>query len=179
MEIAGHSKRIIDIYVIADVDFIIRNPPESEKGTEAPVSSSQAWGYTIVTGAGRATHQGVQDIAFHARAGETVRFFATSGSDNFEQCVFIHDIRQGDGEQVLEGFESVAEERVSIAPGSKESVLPAQSVPRPFWFYECKTARGGSGSYRLELALYTRDEEGQPRFAGLYPWDLRITLKKK
>jgi hypothetical protein len=178
MRTGGPGRRTIDIQVIIDVDLTLRSSPQPGKGAVAPASTGPVQGYMIVTGARGATQQGTGDVAFDARAGETVRFFATSGSNNFEQSVYIQDIRQAGGEEVLVGFESVTEERMGLAPASATSVLPAQLVPQQFGFYQCETARGGSGSYQLVLALYTRDEDGQPRLAGLYPWEPRITVQE-
>lgn len=178
MQTSGPDHRTIDIRVIIDVDFTTRGSPEPEQDAVTPTITGNAQGYMIVTAAGGATHQGTGDVAFDARAGDTVRFFATSGSNNFEQSVHIQDIRQAGGEEILVGFKSVAEERMGLAPASGTSVLPARLVPQRFWFYQCEAARGGSGSYQLVLALYTRDEDGQPRFAGLYQWEPRITIRE-
>jgi hypothetical protein len=169
------GNRTIDIRVMIN-DPVLPGSVDPGKVAVPPTSIDPSQGYMIVTAAGGVANQGTGNIAFEASAGDVVRFFATSGSNNFEQALLIQGIHHAGGTRILKGFKSMMQERISIAPASVTSVLPTQLVPRQFPFYQCEIARAGTESYHLMLAYYGRDEEGQPRFAGLYQWDPRITI---
>lgn len=169
--------RTIDIYVLLDMALVLQEAPGPEENAVTPTRLDHEQGYMLVTATGGVTNQGTGDVAFDARAGDVVRFFVTSGSNNFEQAVLLQDIRHAGGDEVLEGFECVTQQRTGIAPASVTSVLPARLVPRRFWFRQSEVAREGTGSYHLVFALYDRDEQGRPRFAGHYQWDPRLTVR--
>ncbi|AFZ60783.1 hypothetical protein H6G54_05015 [Anabaena cylindrica FACHB-243] len=132
--------------------------------------------YMIVTSAAAVKNQDSGNITLVACVNDTVRFFATSGSKLFEQSVVIQDIRYSQGDNVLQDFKTVKTKRMQIVPASSKSVLPARSVLREFWQHECKVSCEGTGCYSLILALYVRDENGEPNFTGLYQWDAQITV---
>ena len=173
---AEPRERTACIHASVDADLVLLGHPHprSGEGAEAPRSLLPAQGCMIVVGG--AESQGTRDITLEARAGDAVRVFAKSGSNNFEHAVLLQGIHHTGGDEVLGTFRLVAQERTGIAPASAKSALPAQLVRQHFSFCECDVVGEGAGSYSLVLTLYDRDEAGQPRFVGHYQWNARITV---
>ena len=169
---------IIDILVVLDVEAILQESSKTETDTSAPTSMDPSRGYMLVTGAGDVTNQGSADVAIGCREGDTFRFFATSGSANYEHCVLLVDIRPHGGDAVLGAPERTLQERTAMAPPMEPGEFLVQCVPRTFWFLHGEVAREGAGDYCLEFALYDRDERGQPRFTGLYQYNARFTVHR-
>ena len=110
-------------------------------------------------------------------AGDTIRFSAKSGSNNFEEAALIEDIGPIGGCDTLQNFALVNEERGAVAPRDYDRVLPARSSQREFWFWQCEAATDGAPHCSVLLAVYDRDEQGQPRLAGRYRWTLQLTVR--
>lgn len=170
------TNRTIYIRAIIDVAGVLQDRADPLKAAETPMAVSFDSGQmTVTTTVGIADHA-TGDIAFSADAGDTVRFFAKSGSNNFEHAVLIEDIRHAADDEILEGFELAKQPRTAIVPAAEAGEQPAQPVEQEFWFWQCAVAREGAQRFNLILALYDRGEDGQPRFAGLYRWDLQLTV---
>lgn len=123
--------------------------------------------YSVVMGAAHRLN-GSRIFGIDARKGHFVRFFAESGSSNFEQAVLLTKIEHVDGDENLVDFELVERERVTVVPNSSfESVLPPDLVTLDFWFTRCRVAGRGAGLYRLCFSVYDRDENGQPQPMGM------------
>ena len=165
----------VHLHTALDTELVLESAPRSGDAG-APASICHDHAYMVVTGAAGATNQGPGDVAFDASPDAAVRFFVKSGSNNFEHAVLIRDLHHLGGDEVLQGFQFVAEEKSGIAPASATSVLPAQNVQQWFSFYQCDIAGEGTGSYCLVLELWDRDEGGQPRFAGHHHLHSRITV---
>ena len=167
-------KRTINIRVTIDTDFL---PRESPGDATNPTSMAQDQGHMVVTASHEVKNQGTGDVVFEAGAGDTLRFFISSGSNNFEQIVLLEDVRPTRGDKVLTGFTSQTLERIGIVPPSHTNVLPARLVQRWFRFCQCVVAGDGTGSYDLVFALYDRNEEGQPLLTGHYRWAIQLTAQ--
>lgn len=171
------TNRTIYIRVIIDVDSVLQDSPDPRKDTETPTTVSFDRGQMIVTTTVGTADQDTGGLTFNACAGDTVRFFAKSGSNNFEHAVLIENILPAGDDEILEGFELVNLPLTGIAPASEAGEHTAEPVEQQFWFWQCAIVGEGTQTVSLILALYDRDEEGQPRFAGLYRWDLQLTVQ--
>ncbi|HEX3760678.1 MAG TPA: AidA/PixA family protein [Kofleriaceae bacterium] len=167
---------MINIHVVIDTELVLQDAPDSGQDRDSR-SVRHGHAHMVVRGAASENSQGAEEVAFDASPGTAVRFFLKSGSNNFEHVVLLRDIQHVQGDEVLDRFEPVTEDRIGIAPASATSVLPAQSLPHRFSFHRCEIAHAGTGTYRLTLDLWDRDASGQPRFAGHYRWDPRITVR--
>ena len=171
------TNRTIYIRVIIDADSVLQERPDPLKDAETPTTVSFERGQMIVTTTAGTADQNTGDITFDASAGDTVRFFAKSGSNNFEHAVLITDISHIGDDNILEGLAPVKLPQIGIAPASEGGGKLAKPTKHEFWFWQCAVACEGTRGHSLILALYDRDENGQPRFAGLYRWDLQLTVQ--
>jgi hypothetical protein len=169
--------RSIYVRAVVDVASVLQDFPDAVKDAETPTAVGFDRGQMIVTTTVGAAAQGTGAIALNASAGDTLRFFAKSGSNNFEHAVLIHDIRRNGDDEPPERAASVNLLRTGITPAAQAHEQPEQGADREFWFWQYAVPREGTQSYSLHLALYDRDEDGQPRFAGLYRWDLQLTIQ--
>ncbi len=167
-------RRTINFRVTIDTDSI--SQPADRPGDVAnPMSIARDHGYMVVTASQGVENQGTGDVVFDADAGDTLRFFISSGANNFEQAVLLEEIRHASGDDILKDFKSQILEATVIAPHSQTDVLPARLVKKRFQFYHCIIANYGTGSYDLVFALYDRNEEGQPRLISHYRWAIQLT----
>jgi nematocidal protein AidA len=167
-------KRTINIRVTIDTDPIPR-PAEGPGDAADPTSIDQDLGHMVVTASHGVENQGTGGVAFEARAGDVLRFFISSGSNNFEQGVLLEDIRHAGGGEILTNFKYQAVDQTTIVTQSPADVLPARLVQKQFQFYQCVAASHGTGSYDLVFALYDRNEEGQPSLTDHYRWAMQLT----
>src|ERR1700712_3449400 len=96
-------ERTIDIRVTIDTDSVLR-PRESPGDDASPTRIAQDQGYLVVTASRGVKNQGAGDVVFEAGVGDTLRFFISSGSNNFEQIVFLENICYVRGDEILNGF---------------------------------------------------------------------------
>jgi len=169
-------KRTINVRVTIDTDSL---PQTQEQAGDAasPTSIDQDQGYMVVTGSREAWNESAGDIVFEADAGDMLRFFISSGSNNFEQLVLIDSIRHTGGDEILADCASQSVQWAGIAPESPTNVLPAQIIERRFHFFQCSIAGNGTGSYDLVFAVYGRSEDAQPRWVSHYRWAMRLTAQ--
>jgi hypothetical protein len=168
-------KRTIDIRVTIDTDSVPW-PRDSPGDAANPMSIAEDQGYMVVTASRGVKNQGTGDVVFEASAGDTIRFFVSSGSNNFEQVVLLENVLYARGDEILTDFTSQVLERTGIAPCSPTNVLPARLVQQQFRFCQCVVVGEGTGSYDLVFALYDRDEEAQPRLICHYRWAMQLTV---
>ena len=174
--------KIINIMTTIDTDAVKAAYPAG--GTEAnPIGIAHNMGFMICTGTtvnainGKTT-QGTGDLDFNALVGDTVRYFATSGSDNFEDAVLIYGLPKFSGDQVLSTFAYREFTKSTVVPQSETSVLPARIVEESFWFYQADVVRKGTEAYKVQFTLYTRDSTtGAPVLRGYYAWDPTIRVQ--
>lgn len=134
-------------------------------------------GLVLATTAAQTERGASNRIALDACAGDAVRFYAKSGSNNFEDALVIEDISLIDGRDSLQGLALLNVRRSTVTPHDYASVFPARSSEQDFWFWQCVVTTGGEPHCSILLAVYDRDEQGRPRFAGHYRWGLRLTVK--
>jgi hypothetical protein len=171
------DNRTIYIRAIIDVAGVLGDRPDPLKVSKTATTIGFERGQMTVTTTAGTADRSTGDIACSAEAGDTVRLFAKSGSNNFEHAVLIAAIRHAEGDEVLKDSAPVNQPRASIVPASQAGGQPTKPpVEHEFWFWQCAVACEGIQSLSLILALYDRDEDGQPRFAGLYRWDLQLTV---
>ena len=174
------AQRTIYLRAIVDVAGVLQDRPAAEKDAIAATTVGFDTGQLIVTTtqaavATAATAKGV--IAVDAGTGDTVRIYAKSGSNNFEDAVLIKDVRRTGDDEILETFAPVEFTRSAVAPGADAQAPSVDVTDQDFWFWQGAVADAGTQGLSVTLALYSRDEDGQPRFAGLYRWDLALTVK--
>lgn len=104
--IVKSGDQAIYIRVVIDTDSLPVSTA-SREGTLTPTTIPFERGYMIVASAASVKNQGSDNVAFVASANDTVHFFATSGSNNFEQSVVIQDICHSQGDQILQDFKTV------------------------------------------------------------------------
>ncbi len=169
--------RSIYVRAVVDVASVLQDFPNALNDAETPTAVGFDRGQMIVTTTVGAADQGTGAIALNASAGDTLRFFAKSGSNNFEDAVLIRDIRRNGDDETPEHALPVNLMGPGITPAAQAQEQPARGADREFWFWQYAVPGEGTQSYSLHLALYDRDEDGQPRFAGLYRWDLKLTVQ--
>jgi hypothetical protein len=181
--IAGNSHgRTISVAIVADVMRLLAS--DADAGAEAGPANAEAVklvspnsGFVLATTAAQTVRGASNNIALDACAGDTVRFHAKSGSNNFEAALLIEDISPISDHDSLQGFALLNVERSAVTPHDNASVFPARSPEQDFWFWQCVVATDGEPHCSILLAAYDRDEQGRPRFAGHYRWDLQFTVK--
>jgi hypothetical protein len=171
----NHCERNIDVRITIDTSSLSR-PHDQPGGTAQPTSIAHDQGFMIVTASRAVRNQGTGDVSFAADAGDTLRFFISSGSNNFEQPVLLESIRHVGGDEILASFTSQIVEQTRIAPGPKQ-VLPARFVRKELQLCQCVVAGDGTGRYELIFALYDCGEEAQLRRVGDYRWAMRLTAE--
>ena len=177
--IAGDSNgRTVYVAIVADVTRLLASDAGAEAANvEAVKIVSPRSGLVLATTAAQAERQASNRIALEACAGDTVRFYAKSGSNNFEGAVLIEDIGPIGDQDSLQGFALFNVGRSTVAPRDYASVFPARSSEQDFWFWQCGVTKDGLPHCSVLLAVYDRDEQGRPRLAGHYRWGLRLAVK--
>jgi hypothetical protein len=168
-------KRTFDIRVTIDTDSMLRDIDPAGGGAEI-TRIAQDQGFMVVTASQEVTNQGTGDVAFAAAAGDTLRFFISSGSNNFEQPVLLAGIRHVAGDEILQGCTNHIVKRECIAPGQHEA-LRVRLVRRQFLLCQSVVAGSGTGSYEMVFALYDHGEEAQLRQVGQYRWAMQLTAQ--
>jgi hypothetical protein len=143
--------------------------------TTAPAVDIAGGQLIMTTASGLADH-GAGTVAVDAVVGDRIRFYAKSGSNNFEHSVLIAAIAARGEADALADLAPVYIERVGIAPAAQAQDQLAAPSPQNFRFWQGVAAHDGTQELSLILALFDRDDEAQPRFAGLYRWDVALTV---
>jgi hypothetical protein len=177
--IAGDSNgRTIYVAIVADVTRLLASDADAEAANvEAVKVVSPRSGLVLATTAAQAERQASNRIALEVCAGDTVRFYAKSGSNNFEGAVLIEDIGPIGDQDSLQSFALLNVGRSTVAPHDYASVFPARSSEQDFWFWQCVVTTDGQPHCSVLFAVYDRDEQGRPRLTGRYRWGLRLTVK--
>src|ERR1700712_1666897 len=96
-------ERTIDIRVTIDTDSVLR-PRESPGESPSPTGIARGQVSRVVPASRGVKNQGAGDVVFEAGVGDALRFFISSGSNNFEQIVFLENICYVRGDEILNGF---------------------------------------------------------------------------
>lgn len=169
--------KIINILIAIDTDAVVKKyPGGGSKDPTKPSGLEHTMGYMICTGAPVNSGQGTGDLDFNALVGDSVRAFATSGSDNFEAAVLLYGMPKFTGDDVFGKFVYERFEKKTVAPNSPDP-LPALLVDEVFWFFEANVVKKGAEGYSVQFGLYLRDQTtGDPVLQGYYYWDPMIRV---
>jgi hypothetical protein len=178
---AAPDGRTIYIRAVVDVAGTLRDLPALPVASETPLPVSFDSGRLIVTAMPGSADQDTGAISVNAATGDTLRFYAVSGSNNFDAAVLIQDVIVDDSiaadDTIFSELALVNLQQQAVAPATPAGELAVTDLNQEFWFWQCAVAGEGSQNFSLVLALYGRDEDGQPRHAGLYRWDLNLTVQ--
>ncbi len=170
--------KTINILITIDTDSVLANfPKQPNPNQNNPVGIAHSMGFMVATGCPINSGQGTGDLSIAALVGDTVRAFATSGSDNFEAAVLLYGMPQFSGTNVFGPFNYQNFNKSTVIPNGVTQPLPAQIVTETFWFYQASVVNTGTEGYEVQFALYTRDpNNGQPVLYGYFYWDPQITV---
>lgn len=169
--------RAIYVRVVVDVGSVLRDQPDAVKDADTQTAVASDRAQIAVTATAGIADQETGHLTLQARAGDTLRFFAKSGSNNLEHAALIEDLHPAGDDSLLQHTGAVALSRTAISPDAQAAVQLAEPAEHSFTFWQAAVTRDGAQAYALILALYDRDEHGQPRFGGLYRWDLNLTIQ--
>jgi hypothetical protein len=176
--IAGNSDgRIIYVAIVTDVVGLLASDPGAAVDAKAVKDVSSRSGFVVATTTAQTVRQASNNLALDVYAGDTIRFYAKSGSNNFEDAFLIEDMSPIGDRDSLQGFTLLNVSRSTVTPNDYNSAFPARFSDRDFWFWQCVVAADGEQHCSVLLAVYDRDERGRPRFAGHYRWVLQLTAK--
>jgi len=170
--------KTINVLITIDTDAVVKTYPNPSKDQNNPTGIAHNMGYMVCTGTTVNSGQGTGDLNFNAVVGDTVRAFAVSGSDNFEDAVLLYGMPRFTGDQVFSAFNYQNFTKSTVNPQSTSTPLPARIVDEEFWFYQASVITRGTEGYEVRFALYTRDPDtGRPVLKGYYYWDPIIKVQ--
>ena len=168
--------KTINIQITIDTQSVLKIANPSQNPT-TPTGIGHTLGYMVATNTTVIEGQGTGDLNFKASLGDTVRFFATSGSNNFDDAVLAYGMPPFSGPGVFGSFDSKAfNGRQAIYPSNGPEVLPGTMAPQTFYFYQTDVTGIGKEGYMVQFSLYTRNDDGQLQIRGYYQWDPYITV---
>jgi len=169
--------KTINILIAIDTDRVKAQYPNGSKDSNNPTGIAHDLGYLVSTGTKINSGQGTGDLSITALVGDTLRAFATSGSDNFEDAVLLYGLPRFSGDQVTSDFQYQNFTKSTVIPNSATQPLPAKIADEDFWFFQASIIKKGTEGYGVRFGLYTRDlNTGQPVLYGYYWWDPQITV---
>ena len=169
--------KFINVLITIDTDRVgkIQNPSQDPNN---PTGIGHDLGYMVASGTVVNSGQGTGDLSFTALVGDTVRAFAVSGSDNFEDAVLLYGMPKFQGAQVMSPFNYKSfHNKSAVVPQGETAPLPAAIVKETFWFFESSVIDTGTEGYMVQFGLYKRDAVlGKPVLYGYFGWDPTITV---
>jgi len=169
--------KTINILIAIDTDSVKAQYKNPSKDSNNPTGIAHNLGYMVATGTKVNSGQGTGDLSITALVGDTLRAFATSGSDNFEDAVLLYGLPWFKGDHVTDDFQYKNFTKSTVIPNSPTQPLPAKIADEDFWFYQTDIVKKGTEGYGVRFGLYTRDlGTGQPVIYGYYWWDPEITV---
>ncbi|MFT4112611.1 inclusion body family protein [Silvibacterium sp.] len=170
--------KTINILITIDTDSVKAQYPSPSKNPDSPTGMAHDKGFMVATGTIVNSGQGTGDLSISALVGDTVRAFATSGSDNFEDSVLLYGLPKFKGDQVFSDFLYQNFTKSTVLPNSTSQPLPAKIADEVFWFYQASVISKGTEGYEVRFGLYTRDPlTGQPVLYGYFSWDPEIKVQ--
>ncbi len=167
--------KTINVQITIDAVGVANAYPNPSKDQNNPTGIGHQYGFMVAT-SNTMSGSGTGDLEFSANVGDTVRFFAVSASNNFEDSVLLYGITRYSGDNVFGPFSSLTFTKNGVSP-SGPSVLPAHIGSQQFWFYQSSVTNAGTEGYRIVFALYERDPNGNPTLFGYYQWDPTIQVR--
>jgi hypothetical protein len=173
--------KIINVLIALDTDRVKKDFPNTSQplnpiGSQgSPIPIGHDYGYMIASGTTVNNGQGTGDLNFNATNGDTVRAFAISGSNNFEDEVLLFGMPEFSGPQVLSTFSNQTfNHKPAVVP---PLLTPPNVQPETFYFFQANVDDVGTEGYQVQFALYTRDADSdQPELYGYFQWDPTITV---
>ena len=167
--------KTIHIDVIFDAEGIMEK--YGKGGSQgSPIGIGHQYGYMVAT-SNTMSGSGTGDLVFSALVGDVVRFFGATASNNFENSALIYGLPRYSGDQVFSDFNSRTFTKSGVAPSGND-VLPAAITQQQFWFFQADVIATGTENYKVQFALYDRNETtGQPELYGYYQWDPTISVQ--
>lgn len=167
----------INVLITIDTDRVKKDNPTPSKDSTKPTPIAHTYGYMVASGTTVNSGQGTGDLDFNALVGDTVRAFAVSGSDNFEDAVLLYGMPRFTGDQVMSKFNYQNFEKLTVVAQGTDAPLPARIVDEEFWFFQANVVKKGKEGYMVQFALYIRDlTTGQPVLYGYFQWDPTIRV---
>jgi hypothetical protein len=169
--------KTVNILISIDTDSVKKSYPNPSHDPNHATGIGHNLGYMVATGTTVNSGQGTGDLNFNALVGDTVRSFAISGSDNFEDSVLLYGMPRFSGDQVFGTFIYQNFTKSTVVANSPVTPLPARIVEESFWFYQASVATKGTEGFMVQFGLYTRDpNSGQPVLYGYFQWDPTIKV---
>ena len=169
--------KTINILITIDTDRV-KTIPNPSKDSTKPTGVAHNLGYMVATGTTVNSGQGTGDLDINALVGDTVRAFATSGSDNFEDAVLLYGMPKFAGDSVMSPYFYINFTKSTVIPQSTSTPLPARIADETFWFFQANVIAKGTEQYMVQFGLYTRDATtGQPVLYGYFAWDPTIRVQ--
>ncbi len=174
--------KTINVLIVLDTDLVkAQNPPKRDQDQNQPTDIGHNFGYMVASGTTTiGSSQGTGMLNFNAIDGDTVRAFAVSGSDNFEDSVLLYGMQRFDGDTVMSPFNYINfPDKSTIVPKKATDPLPGPGTiaAESFWFFQGTVVTNrGTEQYRVQFALYDRDVKGAPQLYGYFQWDPTITV---
>lgn len=169
--------KTINILIAIDTDSV-KTIPNPSKDSNNPTGIAHNLGYMVASGTTVNSGQGTGDLDINALVGDTVRAFATSGSDNFEDAVLLYGMPQFGGVTVMSPFSYISFTKSTVVAQSATTPLPARIVDEMFWFFQASVVVKGTEQYMVQFGLYLRDATtGQPVLYGYFAWDPTIRVQ--
>jgi len=169
----------INVLIMLDTDRVKTDFPNPSQDPANPTSIDHHHGYMIASGTTIVSGQGTGDLNFNAHVGDTVRAFAASGSDNFEDAVLLYGMPKFQGSQVMSPFGYLLfSDKSTIVPHGTAAPLPGKVENQSFWFFQATVIGVGVGTegYQVQFGLYVRDATEKPVLFGFFQWDPTITV---
>ena len=164
--------KTINILITMDTDRVRKDYPNPSKNEKSPTTLPHNYGYMVASGTTVNSGQGTGDLDFNALVGDTVRTFATSGSDNFEDAVLLYGMPKFSGDEVMSVFAYQNFVKSSVVAQGTTAPLPARIVDEEYWFFQASVIKKGTEGYKVQFGLYIRDvTTGQPVLYGYFEWD--------
>jgi hypothetical protein len=168
--------QLFDFRVTVDVEALPA-PPNCVTAAE-PILLDPVRGYLAATPGARVERLGPSEVVLAAEPGDTLRWFLSTGSNNFEQAALLESLEATGGDEVLASSGPQIVERSTVVPGASAPPSTATATRR-FHFLQQAVAQAGSGHYDLVFSLYRPAAPGQPEQLGSYRWAIQLTVDSK
>jgi hypothetical protein len=178
------------VCIAVDVEAVLQlvgKADDAESGDASPQLIAASGADVIATSTARLHSPDITARLPHAliiaaHVGDLLRIYAVSGSNNFESAVLLDDVSvesKSVSPDVVSAFTFEVFEQIPVTPSAEPLTFADDSEEAEFWFWQATIEGAGTQQCHAVLALYGRDDQGQPSFAGLYRWDFKLTVKLK
>jgi len=174
------SAEQINILVVIDTDYLIKNYPNPSKDPAKPTGTDHNSQRMICySPRGGVSGQGTADLEFSANVGDLVSFTGTSIYANSDSAVIVYGIRYWKGDQVFNNFVTnlITRNRAVMPDPSKPNGVPPTLQKISFASYDSKVRSGGTENFYVDIAVYKLASDGQTQeLFGYFYWDPKIKV---